>query len=366
MKKQFQIEFDRIIQAIRANPVHMVRLLEHMEQSRQKWEEMKKKERENHQEGMIKGIVRKREFLESVFFEPDEDITIYLDFENGLFHHPPVEEMRKNMMEPGNGFGHAHEFFEMFYIYSGHCYCYFGGKEYDLPQGTVWIFNTQATHNIVLADDNTNLINILVRKTTFSKTLLSMMQDNDLFLSFFMCSLYRVENNPTYMQFNIVPGSIIEEYIYKIMQEYHQKDPYYQSIMKHQFCCLLTELTRQYHQSVSMTVPEQRPESLDISQVIAYISYHCITVTLQETASYFHYNPNYISRFIQKHTKKNFSELVTSLKMEKSSHYLSHTDFTMEEIALMVGYSERGNFEKAFKRCYKTTPAQYRKMIQKH
>ena len=86
---------------------------------------------------------------------------------------------------------HRHEFFELFYIYEGTCYCYFNDQEYVLEKGSVWIFNTHCRHAVVVPDDGSLLINIIVRKSTFITAMLNMVRQNDLFLEFFLNSIYR-------------------------------------------------------------------------------------------------------------------------------------------------------------------------------
>ena len=99
-----------------------------------------------------------------------------------------------------------------------------------------------------------------------------------------------------------------------------------------------------------------------ISGVIAYISDHFSTVTLQQVAEKFHYTTSYLSKYIQKHTGKSFSDLVTSFKMEKARQLLLNTTLSLNDIASAIGYSERSYFERMFKRYYSVTPYQYRKM----
>ena len=133
--------------------------------------------------------------------------------------------------------------------------------------------------------------------------------------------------------------------------------------MKHIFSCILVDLTRQYR--VSLKDQSKKPDQMKlISSVMAYISDHYTTTTLQEVAEHFHYTSSYLSKYIQKNTGKSFSDLLASFKMEKARQMLLNTSLPLGDIASAVGYSERGYFERMFKRYYSVTPFQYRKMHQ--
>lgn len=132
-------------------------------------------------------------------------------------------------------------------------------------------------------------------------------------------------------------------------------------MMSYLFCCLLTELTRQYQEKASKPILKDKKESLDISQIIAYMSENCNSITLAQVAEHFHYSIAHISKAIHRASGKTFTELLNSFKMEKATHYLKHSDFSIEKIALLLGYSERSTFDKTFKKYHGKTPTQYRK-----
>ena len=56
-----------------------------------------------------------------------------------------------------------------------------------------------------------------------------------------------------------------------------------------------------------------------------------------------------------------FEELVDELRRVLTEHYLDFPDMSLEQIALMVGYSESSAFRRAFRRWYGTSPADYRR-----
>jgi AraC-like DNA-binding protein len=59
-----------------------------------------------------------------------------------------------------------------------------------------------------------------------------------------------------------------------------------------------------------------------------------------------------------------FSKLLEDIRCDLAKRYLVDTDFRLEQIAYLVGYSEPAVLVRAFKRWTKTTPMQYRNKIQ--
>lgn len=346
--ENLDVQVRKIVRQMRDNPVHMYAM---QRRSKELVEKVKGGEIVLPDSGDKQSTWQMSEYS---FFEEDEDICVYLDFRNQVFGSLDQPDKTHGHFKD---FLHSHEFFEIFYVYSGVCHCYFDGREFKLPQGTIWVFNTQCAHSVYLPDDETNLVNILLRKSTFSATLLGMINDNDLFLSFFLNSIYNSNSAPKQLQFTAEPGGMPEFYIFKIIEEYARKSPYSQSIMKHLFCCLLAELARQYRERADS---RDREGGLHISQVISYISDNYSTATLQSTAEHFHYNPNYLSKYMLKHTNQTFSEYLTKFKLDKAAHLLTSTALPLERIASLTGYSERSAFDKAFKKYSGLTPRQYR------
>ena len=64
--------------------------------------------------------------------------------------------------------------------------------------------------------------------------------------------------------------------------------------------------------------------------------------------------------FMNKYQMTPYDYLV-GLKMKYAQSLLSHTDYTISEIAKLVGYVNLNQFNKNFKNIYKSTPLEYRK-----
>ena len=64
---------------------------------------------------------------------------------------------------------------------------------------------------------------------------------------------------------------------------------------------------------------------------------------------------------MRKETGKTFSQLVLEARMERASAILRGSDLTVEEVGAMVGYADPGNFHKAFRKYWGSTPGEHRR-----
>src|SRR5437899_9178943 len=90
-----------------------------------------------------------------------------------------------------------------------------------------------------------------------------------------------------------------------------------------------------------------------IAQCQGKISKARVAKLLGLSDSYFH-------RGFKKKAGISFRAKRFQIKMEIAGSFLTLTSLTVEQIAVNLGYSERGNFERAFKRAFGLTPTQFR------
>ena len=84
------------------------------------------------------------------------------------------------------------------------------------------------------------------------------------------------------------------------------------------------------------------------------------SVTLPELAAHFHFSEGYLSRYIRRETGEPFNVLLRRMRMSHAAVMLNNSDFSIEEIAHAVGYSDISRFYRNFRDRYRMTPAQFR------
>jgi len=83
--------------------------------------------------------------------------------------------------------------------------------------------------------------------------------------------------------------------------------------------------------------------------------------SLTGLAEWLHYDISSISREIKNKTGKTYTVLVQEKRLAQACYLLEHTDLTVDEIAINVGYENISFFYRIFKKHYGVTPKKYRK-----
>ncbi|MEH7121326.1 response regulator [Neobacillus vireti] len=102
-------------------------------------------------------------------------------------------------------------------------------------------------------------------------------------------------------------------------------------------------------------------ETLIMMRVKKYIEEnYSDDITLDTVASIAFMNPYYFSSFFKKHTKQNFKQYLTQIRMNHASRLLLHSDMLVYEIAEKVGYNNSRQFSDMFRRTFGQLPMDYK------
>lgn len=83
-------------------------------------------------------------------------------------------------------------------------------------------------------------------------------------------------------------------------------------------------------------------------------------ITLLECADQLGYHPTYITKLLKAEMETNFTELCNREKLNRAKAMLMTTDYSVAEIAGLLGYSNAQNFIRFFSKYEKLTPAKYK------
>lgn len=94
------------------------------------------------------------------------------------------------------------------------------------------------------------------------------------------------------------------------------------------------------------TEPE---DSNGMSMILRYIYMHLgEKLTLDKLSKQFYMSKSSISKYISENTGLSFNELVNEMRVTKITNYLLYTDFTIEELANILGYVDAAHVSKVF------------------
>ncbi|OCA86603.1 response regulator transcription factor [Bacillus sp. FJAT-27986] len=107
---------------------------------------------------------------------------------------------------------------------------------------------------------------------------------------------------------------------------------------------------------------ENRAENITMKKFMDYIkSHYAEPLTLTDVATYFHFNPSYISSYFTTHNHEGFIDSLNRIRIEEACKLLLNETATIAEISEMVGFSEHSYFCKVFKKIKGMSPSQYKR-----
>jgi AraC family transcriptional regulator len=108
-------------------------------------------------------------------------------------------------------------------------------------------------------------------------------------------------------------------------------------------------------------VRKKKRYSYPVSVCIAYISDHLhYPVTLHELAEECGLTPQYLSTLFHKETGRTITEYMMSEKLETAKHMLTFSEYTLQEIANLLGFCSHSSFTAHFRKNLGVTPREYR------
>ena len=250
---------------------------------------------------------------------------------------------------------HSHDFLEICYILKGRSTQFIDGKEYLVGEGDFLFINLGSSHAFHSSDTlhyidiilKPEFINVGLRGTANAFSLLEL----DSFKEFSKT----VNRNQKLFHFSRSERRQIENLIFLALDE--QKNNYSgkELMLRSLFNSLLTLVFRK------MALPMKKEIGLD-TDLLSYIKDNCAEpITLEEIATMSHYNPTYFSRLFKKHVGMNFTEYLTSCRIDLAAQLLYETELPINDIYVQSGFSDRTKFFKAFAKKMGTTPLKYRK-----
>lgn len=202
-------------------------------------------------------------------------------------------------------------------------------------------------------EDPAVILGVLVQKRMFYRELLPIVAADPVMFRFFL-DPQRNRFSEDFLHFPFSKDSPVRDLLEMMVLEYANKTAESQLILKSLASALFLHIARRYRQ----LHPQNEGKRLS-DQLMRYMGEHTDTVSLKELADHFSYHPNYISGALRKETGRCFKQILQEMRMKRAVMLLKGTMLSVEEIADMLGYSDRSNFFKAFRDYYGKTPREY-------
>lgn len=253
---------------------------------------------------------------------------------------------------------HSHTFFEMVYVISGNCDNYVGEIKTHLTEGDFCILAPGIVHTLAVFNDS-NVINFLIRTSTFMETFLDTLSEKSVLSDFFWGALFKKNGNPyTVCHSSDDPGiyNTIEMLIYASLSG---TDCYTRKIKENLIRIIFAYMIRNHSKDFAFS-PVYSKNSEVFQKILYTIQKEFATVTLSELAAQFHYTTPYLSKLIKSEAGMGFTQIVSNIRIRNACILLKNTDLTIREVYQRSGFNKSDVFYKMFKKYMGISPKEYR------
>ncbi len=254
---------------------------------------------------------------------------------------------------------HTHDFIEIVYIAEGGGTQFINDTMYDVQKGDVVFINYNQTHSFS-GKGKMIYYNCLLCPEFMSSTLVDKENIFDVFaLSVFDEFDSKAEGMRQMASFrgrDLIEG---ERHVENMFEEFSRKQVGYKSVIKGYMQVFFAKIIRKIQNSNQKDVAGYLHKITP--DVLKYIDDNLSEkLTLAELAEKCFYNPYYFSRVFKQCYGKSLTAYICEKRMNKAMKLLKDTEYPVDTVCEMVGYNDRTQFYKVFKKYTGITPGEYR------
>ena len=253
---------------------------------------------------------------------------------------------------------HDHQFVELMYQFSGCCSNTIEGTTTLLQKRDICILPPGVYHLPEVYDDNSTMVNLLIKSETFYRICLNFILDHNHLLSRFASSVQYDKSYPKYY-FNRGSNEKIDYLMCEVLIEYIENRIYSDLIIENLLAAIFCELFRSPPEQVELSRQLTSPTQ-PILPILQYVYNNFKTVTLEELSEKFCYTSQHLCRMFKTHTGHSFSQYLLEIRITRAKQLLGNTDFSISHIAALSGFECVPYFHRKFKSEVGCTPNEYR------
>lgn len=228
-----------------------------------------------------------------------------------------------------------------------------------MHRGGFCLVSPNIEQTIFSCNDEDIVINVIMRRSTFSTAFFSLLTEQGIISDFFWQMLYSKNSNKI-MLFSCESDPMLDRTILDLYNEASYENKLSNLLLK-SFVMIFFAYVLRNHQNDVVPLGKISSKNNTLPKIIQYIKENLEYVTLANLSEHFHMSEGYLSRHIRRETGYTFSYLLRELRMRQSANMLQNTTCSIEEIIESVGYTDASHFYRNFKKIYGMTPAMYRK-----
>lgn len=160
--------------------------------------------------------------------------------------------------------------------------------------------------------------------------------------------------------------SELQQILWKLLIESSESSYYTRTLM----VCYLQEallLLMQFYETIShkALISDNKPGRNDLlAEILAYMNKHITEpLTIEEICHEFYISRSSLQALFKTHLNTSPKNYLLNIKLQKSKELIRQDQYTISEIAYMLGFSSIHYFSRLFKKYFNTTPSAYSRKI---
>ena len=271
-------------------------------------------------------------------------------------YHIKLYEMRGDQKAwPANA--HAHEYFQLWYVYNGSCIHKIEGHVCEIFAGELMLVPPDVEHSISTEDGNCVIYGCDFAPDILLKDPLILDENLAAHSAGFYEKLLCVRCK------YVVPKSMqtrMENALQKMLNIYMKKQPYSIFELKGYLIRLLANIF-QYTDEDRTALADGDSYYGHINEAIAYANEHLADrIYIKDVAACTKMSVGSFHYYFKKYTGKTYVEYVNMLRLEVAKTLLIESGMSVAVIGQKIGFSDPAYFNRQFKKYIGCTPGEYR------
>ena len=257
---------------------------------------------------------------------------------------------------------HRHDYLELIFVLRGKYVQSINGVLHELKAGEVCMLNPNVMHRDEISGPEDRVLFMGLSSELLKGELIRFFKPHPEIAAFMENQYGRT--NQQYIWFKREKFAPVEALLSQIVEEDENKLPGHHLVIKGCLVRLFGLLTEERSYSCHYQSRSEIEENLT-AEILRYMEEHPANINRTGLAEFFHFNPDYLNRFLLRMTGENYSANLRKIRLKAAVVQLKNTDKSVNDIIRELGFSNKGYFNRIFLETYGLLPGAYRKELYK-
>ena len=253
---------------------------------------------------------------------------------------------------------HTHDFAELVIVLDGFASHRIDNHVYDIHPGDIYLLKGNVSHGFINVH-NLELCNVMFDPDALLLSLYDLKHIEG-FHSFFIFEPYFRKNyhfrNKLRLDYSRLQN--IRVYINQMMEEYHQKPQGFRNRITLLLNDLILYLSREYNH-----VSDDSSSRLSkLSKVVAYMENNYLKqIKVSDLAQMAHLSERQFTRIFKESFYQTPIDFLLSMKIRHACQLLADTDYSVNQVAYLSGFSDPNYFSRVFRKKMNQSPVTFKR-----